>query len=43
MPVKPEKPQEQLFTEDHLTAASNKKQVNSYDIVRSSSGEISFK
>ena len=48
MPVKQliskqEKPQEQLFTEDRLTAVSNKKQVNNYGIVKSSSGKISFK
>ena len=48
MPVKhliskQEEPQEQLFTEDRLIAASNKKQVNNYDIVKSSSGKISFK
>ena len=40
---KKEKPQEELFTEDHLTAASNKRQVNNYDIVKSSSGKMSFK
>ena len=48
MPVKQliskqEKPQEQIFTEDRLTAASNKKQVNNYDIVKSSSEKIFFK
>ena len=48
MPVKQliskqEKPQEQLFTEDCITVASNKTQVNNYDIVKSSSGKISFK
>ena len=48
MPVKElyskqEKPQEQLFTEDRLIAASNKKQANNYDIVKSSSGKISLK
>ena len=47
MPVKQliskqEKLQEQLFTEDRLTAASNIKQVNNYDIVKFSSREISF-
>ena len=47
MPVKQlifkqEKPQKQLFTEEPLTAASNKKQVNNYD-VKSLSGKISFK
>ena len=33
---KTRKPQEQLFTEDRPTAASNKKQVTNYDIVKSS-------
>ena len=40
---KQEKAREQLFTEDRLTAASNKKQVNNYDIVKSSSQKKSFK
>ena len=48
MPVKQliskqENPLEQLFTEGRLIAASNKKQVNNYDIVKSLSGKISFK
>ena len=37
------KPQEQLFTKDRPTAASNKKQVTNYDIVKSPLGKISFK
>ena len=48
MPVKQliskqESPHEQLFTENGLTAGSNKTQVTNYDIVKSSSGRISFK
>ena len=48
MPVKQlifkqEKPQEQIFIEDRLTAASNKKQVNNYGIAKFSSGKVFFK